>query len=519
MPSPTNNLVPFDPKRGNASTDPILSKDLLSAAEYFVATMAHTPFTAREIVIKEPIGTTGEERIWKLKVRDPDIGHTIAGDQDVFMAIMDDLQRGDFGDNQVRVNRHQICKTLGWAPNKQRYQQISGACERLMNVTFTAENTFVDPLTKERFGRIKFNVVSAYLFMDKIPTKTQLQRIKAHDSFADALLQEELPLSYIRVSEEFLMLAKHTQKKMLDLGFYKSLSRPEVKWLYRFLDKNLHNKPQYKIGLRKLRRRQGLVEPLEDKYIKRKLKPRLDELKERGFLSTYEFEKKGGPDDPWHMVVRPGPQFHVSRGKRNRKDPNPTEAVKSAPEGQNGPNTRSLEDSLVRYWRERRGFPQEGAISRSDRKTAGELLAQLESLDEAKHAIDFALERAGESGLKEPEFFSFVLQNNYPERSRARETTSTEDARTAEAERRRQGLIDGYSEAKARHLDHVWEALSEGAQEAAIEKAIEQLREKHRDTIKSWPENVLRATAQRHARQAGADFPELKEWLETHADD
>ncbi len=513
MPSQTpDNVVPIKPRKGSLSDpDTELSKDLLATAEYAVATMAHTPYTTNEITIEEPIKGTAYTRTWQITVQNPKIGHTIAGDQDIYMAVMFYLQRGRFEDPYVRVSRYEICKLLGWKPNTQRYDQITGACQRFMNVQFTSKNAFMDPETGERFGEIGFRVVDSYAFFDKSPSSAQLKRMRAKDPLARGMLQESLPLNYMRISEEFLLLCRHTGKKMIDLGFYRSLSRPEVRWLYRFLDKNLHRKPEYRIGLRKLRLRQGLVEPLADKYIKRKLKPRLQELQDSGFLSFFDFEKVGAAEDPWHLVVRPGPQFHASRGKRHRKESNPRQDAQVTPGAHVAPNTRGVEDALVRYWRESRGITVSGAISRADRRTAQQLLDQLEDVAEAKRAIDFAISVAAKTGFT-PESFSYVLQNNYPERSRQAASDPT-NATTAD-QAPEHALVHRYNAERASHLDAAWSSLAAADRETAIAAATATLTEKYADKIATWPKSVLSSTAERHARNSlASDFESFDDWL------
>lgn len=105
------------------------------------------------------------------------------------------------------------------------------------------------------------------------------------------LTQEELPFSNFSWNEVLFNSFKAGNIKTIDAEFYFTLKSPVTKRLYRFLDKKKYGrKPKFEIGIKKL----AALLPLKDDYpshIKATLEKAHDELVERGFLSSVNYEK------------------------------------------------------------------------------------------------------------------------------------------------------------------------------------------------------------------------------------
>ena len=325
-------------------------REPIDLAEWPVVTLAHAPIRDR-VVIENVLGAdadgNGIPQGWELALRDAALGAPIAGDQDVYVAIMALLHETDFRERVLRITRADLCRVLEWQPSDKKYLRIQQSLSRFRNVTYKGTNIFKDPKTGERFGFVEFGFVDSFAFSDRPP-----KRAKGAD-------QPELPLSYVRLADEFLILCRHAHLKLINLDFYRSLSRPETRWLFRFLDKNLYKRNEYRIGLSKLRRKQGLLSTLDPKYIKRDHKPRLEELKAKGFLRDFRFEKGSDHDDPWQIWVLKDPEFASGRAARNLSGMKPTEDTKPAPERRSATNLTLQETvttgpaaELVRYFHE-----------------------------------------------------------------------------------------------------------------------------------------------------------------------
>ena len=98
--------------------------------------------------------------------------------------------------------------------------------------------------------------------------------------------------------------------KQLDLEFWLSLKLPTTKRLFRFLDKRFYRRDRLDFDLRALAcNHVGLSKSYQPTELKRRLKPALDELEEKGFLEPlapderYSFQRKG----QWRILFIRGP--------------------------------------------------------------------------------------------------------------------------------------------------------------------------------------------------------------------
>jgi len=488
-------------------------REPIDLAEWPVVTLAHAPIRDR-VVIENVLGAdadgNGIPQGWELALRDAALGAPIAGDQDVYVAIMALLHETDFRERVLRITRADLCRVLEWQPSDKKYLRIQQSLSRFRNVTYKGTNIFKDPKTGERFGYVEFGFVDSFAFSDRPP-----KRAKGAD-------QPELPLSYVRLADEFLILCRHAHLKLINLDFYRSLSRPETRWLYRFLDKNLYKRNEYRIGLSKLRRKQGLLSTLDPKYIKRDHQPRLEELKAKGFLRDFRFEKGSDHDDPWQIWVLKNPAFGVRRAAQRLSDMEPAEDTKSAPESRSATNSALQESGsigpageLVRYFHER--FPSAaGSIgSKSEMSKATELLARCEGdVVKAKHCVDWTRKEAERTNFG-IQHFSALLLNGYPERALA--ALAAEQSRTVEVRKRQDegDMKDAYNTWLRQEVARRQNALDPAEHERMIAEALVELRAGRTGlTFSNITEQMQRRIAESKVRRRlGRDLPSFDEWV------
>jgi len=487
-------------------------REPIDLAEWPVVTLAHAPIRGR-VVIENVLGAdadgNGIPQGWELALRDAALGAPIAGDQDVYVAIMALLHETDFRQRVLRITRADLCRVLEWQPSDKKYLRIQQSLSRFRNVTYKGTNIFKDRTTRERFGYIEFGFVDSFAFSDRPP-----KRAKGAD-------QPELPLSYLRLADEFLILCRHAHLKLIDLDFYRSLSRPETRWLFRFLDKNLYKRNEYRIGLSKLRRKQGLPSTLDPKYIKRDHQPRLEELKTKGFLREFRFEKGSDRDDPWQLWVAKDPAFALRRGARKLSGMEPTEDTKPTPEKRSATNSALLESGsispaaeLVRYFHQK--FPgAAGSIgSKSEIAKATELLARCEGdVVKAKHCVDWTRTGAERTNFG-IQHFSALLLNGYPERALA--ALAAEQTRAVEVRKRQDedDMKDAYNTWLRQEVARRDGALDSAEHERMIAEALVELRAGRTGlTFSKIPEEMQRRIAEsKMRRKLGRELPSFDEW-------
>jgi hypothetical protein len=493
-----------------------IAREPIDLAEWPVVTLAHAPIRDR-VVIENILGAdsdgNGVPQGWELALRNAALGAPIAGDQDIYVAIMALLHETDFRERVLRITRADLCRVLEWRPSDKKYLRIQDSLSRFRNVTYTGKNIFKDPKTGERFGYIEFGFVDSFAFSDRPP-----KRAKGAD-------QPELPLSYVRLADEFLILCRHAHLKLINLDFYRSLSRPETRWLYRFLDKNLYKRNEYRIGLSKLRRKQGLLATLDPKYIKRDHKPRLDELKAKGFLRDFRFEKGSDRDDPWQIWVLKDPAFGVRRAARRLSGMEPPEDTKPAPESPSARNSAVQESGsigstgeLVGYFHQSFHGTARATASKSEIAKAAELLSRCTGdVVKAKHCIDWTRNEAGRTNFA-IQHFSALLLNGYPERALANLDAERETVAAARTRQEQDERQETYNAWFRQELDRRLNAIDPVERERLISEALVELRAGRPGiTFSSFPEQTQRRIAESKLRRGvGRGLPSFDEWAAGH---
>lgn len=508
----TTSATSADQDKKVVKFPPLTGRELIDLAEWPVVTMHHTPVRRAVVIDNILTGGTGDAQIpqgWELALRSVDLGAPMAGDQDVYVAIMACLHQSDFRERILRITRADICRTLGWQPNDDKYNRIRDALSRLRNVTYKGRNIFKDPNTGARFGYIEFGFVDSFAFSDRPP-----KRSSKHP-------QPELPLSYVRVSDEFLILCRQGNLKVIDLEFYRALSRPETRWLFRFLDKNLFKRSEYRIGFRKLRLRQALNPDYDPKYIKRDLKPRLEELTAKGFLESWSFERGNDPDDPWLLRVKKRASFGLRRALAQPQVPTPQRAPERAAAPCSTRNSPIPEPGpaadLVAYFHELFHGAARVSATATELAKGRDLLARCGGdVDRAKGCIEWIRKEARQTNFA-IQSFGGLLSNGYPERYEAMRVAEQEARQRAVEHDHAQRLQLAYELWCDEESKRLFEALPVDEQERLIEAQAQALDAEfgHKLDRFAWTPERRREWSQRRAVSTYAKGRLLapQEWL------
>jgi hypothetical protein len=134
-----------------------------------------------------------------------------------------------------------------------------------------------------------------------------------------------LPLSSFRWNEVIFRSFQSGNLKQLDWLIFQSLRLPTTKRLYRFLDKRFYRRNRIDFDLRTFACEHiGMSKSYKPTELKRRLKPAIDELEEKGFLEPlsdeerYAFQAKG----QWRILF--------IRGPYGREDAHPEPAAEAA---------------------------------------------------------------------------------------------------------------------------------------------------------------------------------------------
>ena len=227
-------------------------------------------------------------------------------------------RRNNFTDPKVTFSRYELIELLGWPQSGASYQRIEGALHRWVGVVLMYENAWWDNAAKSWVDE-NFHILDNVTLYDrerrKLPGKVSGSK-KAAGRRAGAQ-ESPLPLSSFRWNEVIFRSFQAGNLKQLDLEFYLSLKLPTTKRVFRFLDKRFYRRERLDFDLRIFAcEHVGMSRSYKPTELKRRLKPALDELEEKGFLEPlaleerYSLQRKG----LWRVLFIRGPYAHDDDG-------------------------------------------------------------------------------------------------------------------------------------------------------------------------------------------------------------
>jgi len=214
------------------------------------------------------------ERKWIITGADK-FGLPTCTDDDVVLGLIKTSMNHGFKDRKVYFSRYELLKTLHWSTEGRSYKRLIKSLDRLSGVRIRSSNSFYDNSSKSYQTR-NFGVIDAYEINDERINK---DRKKSFFIWSEAIF-ESFKAGFI---------------KKIDLNFYFNLKCAASRRLYRYFDKHFYFRSSIEDNLQKLAfEKIGLSRNY--KYIssiKQQLEPALDELCEKGFLSSYSFSGRG----------------------------------------------------------------------------------------------------------------------------------------------------------------------------------------------------------------------------------
>ena len=207
-----------------------------------------------------------------------DFGLPNAADERVYLVLLEVTREAGFEQQNVTFSRYDLLQRLGWGDDKRSYDMLERAFERLQGVTITAKNAFWNPKSRS-FVNTGFNIIDNYHIESERPGRK-------------ASGQRELPVSFWRWNDVIFASFQSGYLRSLDLDFALSLKSDIALRLYRYLDKKAYaEREHFEIELFNLCiRHLGMKPNRYPSKLKERLKPAHDELIERGFLQSFEYQ-------------------------------------------------------------------------------------------------------------------------------------------------------------------------------------------------------------------------------------
>jgi hypothetical protein len=199
-------------------------------------------------------------------------GLPTSSDDEVLLGLLKLTADDGLRNRKIHFTRYELLKILRWTTEGRSYARLQNALDRLSGVRIKASNAFYDNESKAHSTR-NFGIIDAYEINDGRDTRP----------------------SFFTWSEVLFKSFQVGFIKKLDLEFYLDLQSAVSKRLYRYLDKHFWYRSKIQVNLFILAHEKIGVSRnyVYASSLRQQLEPALDELKEKGMLSSYEFVGKG----------------------------------------------------------------------------------------------------------------------------------------------------------------------------------------------------------------------------------
>lgn len=260
------------------STPPLpakISRDEMNLAEFPLTVLSkRSDPSVKTLEFSDIIkGKNGEplNRKWIITGADK-FGLPTSSDDEVLLGLLKLTADEGLRSRKVHFTRYELLKILRWTTEGRSYSRLQNALDRLSGVRIKATNAFYDNETKLHSTR-NFGIIDAYEINDGRDT---------HPSFFtwSEVLFKSFQVGFI---------------KKLDLEFYLDLQSAVSKRLYRYLDKHFWYRSRIQVNLFVLAHEKiGISRNyIYASSLRQQIEPALEELKEKGALSDFEFLAKG----------------------------------------------------------------------------------------------------------------------------------------------------------------------------------------------------------------------------------
>lgn len=475
-------------------------KDEMNLAVFPIAALSvRVPKNVKALKFQDTIqGESGKmvKRTWTVQ-GGSECGLPTAGDEDVYVALMELTRQQGFADRKVTFSRYELAKRLGWSPCGKTYSRIEQALMRLTNVNIHASNAFWDN-AKRSYVTVSFSLIQEYQLYDEKPRKGEK-------------LRSEPPSSFFMWTERLFESFKSGYIKFLDTELYFKLQSATARRLFRYLDKKFGRDHNFSIDIFKLAH-EHLGISRNFKYVSQlvqQMRPALDDLSSNRYLRSWDV--KG------HVIsfVRvPSEEYEQEVGEESIdglpfEEAALTIEVQDDEESRQAALERDVLDALVA-----RGITRRRAASIA-RAYAPNRLGQVQ---DTIAYFDWLL-KTGRKRIENPAGFLIALINDDLPVSFVAPPQQTESAvdAAAEIERRSRDELD-YTAFVDAAVNRAIQQMGELALEARVQEKIEEFKRSDRSQVyRSWSAEMLRSHAILFVRKQIAgdlDLPEFDAWLQ-----
>ncbi len=208
-------------------------------------------------------------------------GLPLAIDNDVLLALLVIGKESNFSSPVINFSRYRLLKIMGLETDAgSNYKRMEDMFDRLTGVRIKSKNAFWDN-ERKAYVSVNVGIFDEYQIYEGKPKK-------------GTHMQENLPLSFVRLNNTLYQSIKAGYIKSLEVDIYFTLKSSIAKRLYRYLDKKRYDgKRKFEMNLYALAYVHIGFDDETYKFaskIKEKLDPAHEELLVAGFLKSAEYQ-------------------------------------------------------------------------------------------------------------------------------------------------------------------------------------------------------------------------------------
>jgi plasmid replication initiation protein len=473
---------------------PKVSRDEMNLAEFPLTVLSkRVDPSVKTLEFSDYVkGKNGEllNRKWIITGADK-FGLPTSSDDEVLLGLLKLTADDGLQNRKVHFTRYELLKILRWTTEGRSYSRLQNALDRLSGVRIKATNAFYDNETKLHSTR-NFGIIDAYEINDGRDTQPSFF------SWSEVLFKS-FQVGFI---------------KKLDLEFYLDLQSAVSKRLYRYLDKHFWYRSRMQVNLFVLAHEKiGISRNyVYASSLRQQLEPALEELRDKGMLSDFEFVGKGKSTEVV-LVAAHAPKKAIAS----------TTEQKPAQQEVLGADHETLAQALIE-----RGLAEKQAR----RLTAGQGSETLERMQAIITHFDSLMNSSSPLVSRSPTGFlyraierpfDFTLPGDKKHGSatdsseRPAQTTTRPSAKEAAAERANKiDLEVAYLMARKTELDRILSVAS-AEEQSTLRSEVETALQKLRAHIspQRFVEAVQHGVEQRLLEHHG--FPDLDAWIRDNA--
>jgi plasmid replication initiation protein len=474
-------------------------KDEMNLAVFPIAALSvRVPKNVKALKFQDTIhGENGKlvKRAWTVQ-GGSDCGLPTAGDEDVYVALMELTRQQGFADRKVTFSRYELARRLGWSPCGKTYSRIEQALLRLANVNIHASNAFWDN-AKRSYVTVSFSLIQEYQLYDEKPRKGEK-------------LRSDPPSSFFMWTERLFESFKSGYIKFLDTELYFKLQSATARRLFRYLDKKFGRDHYFSIDIFKLAH-EHLGISRNYRYVSQlvqQMRPALEDLIEQRYLKSWDVKAH-----VMSFVRVPSEDYEQEVGEEVLDGlPFEEAALTIEVAGDEESKQAALEAEVLEAL-VARGVTRRRAASIA-RAHAPNRLGQVQ---DTIAYFDWLITN-GKRRVDNPAGFLITLISDELPVSHVAppQQEASADAAAAEIERRSREELD-YTAFVDAAVNRAVRDMGDLALEARVQEKIEEFRRSDRAHIfRTWSPDMLRSHALLFVRKQVAgelDLPEFEAWL------